>query len=75
MLIVFYITTTPYLPTYRVIKRKELYDFYYTIVTLTTGYKMKMRGYSTKIPTTSLEDKGGKGKHFKVVVTSDLGRL
>ncbi len=39
---VFYITTTPYL-TYLVIKiiqyRKELYDFYYMLVTLTTGYK------------------------------------
>ncbi len=34
---VFYITTL----TYRVIKlnRKELYDFYYTAITLTTGYK------------------------------------
>ncbi len=30
------ITTTPYLPCN--ITRKELYDFYYTLVTLTTGY-------------------------------------
>ncbi len=34
---VFYITTTPYLPCN--INRKELYDFYYTAITLTTGYK------------------------------------
>ncbi len=34
MLYVFYIMMTPYLPKIRV----ELYDFYYTIVTLTTGY-------------------------------------
>ncbi len=33
---VFYITTTPYLPCNK--NRKELYDFYYTLVTLTTGY-------------------------------------
>ncbi len=32
---VFYITTTPYLPCN--ITRKGLYDFYYTLVTLTTG--------------------------------------
>ncbi len=32
-----YITTTPYLPCN--INRKELYDFYYTAITLTTGYK------------------------------------
>ncbi len=38
MLYVFYITTTPYLPCN--INRKELYDFYYTAITLTTGYKI-----------------------------------
>ncbi len=32
---VFYITTTPYLPCNN-INRKELYDFYYTAITLTT---------------------------------------
>ncbi len=32
---VFYITTTPYLPCNN---RKGLYDFYYTAITLTTGY-------------------------------------
>ncbi len=41
MMYVFYITTTP---NHRRIKnnitRKELYDFYYTLVTLTTGYKI-----------------------------------
>ncbi len=37
MLYVFYITTTPYLPCNK--NRKELYDFYYTAITLTTGYK------------------------------------
>ncbi len=37
---VFYITTTPYLPcNNKNINRKELYDFYYTAITLTTGYK------------------------------------
>ncbi len=38
---VFYITTTPYLPCNNnyYINRKELYDFYYTAITLTTGYK------------------------------------
>ncbi len=37
---VFYITTTPYLPcNNNNINRKELYDFYYTAITLTTGYK------------------------------------
>ncbi len=36
---VFYITTTPYLPcNNNNINRKELYDFYYTAITLTTGY-------------------------------------
>ncbi len=35
MLYVFYITTTPY----NNINQKELYDFYYTAITLTTGYK------------------------------------
>ncbi len=40
MLYVFYITTTPYLPcNNNNINRKELYDFYYTAITLTTGYK------------------------------------
>ncbi len=40
MLYVFYITTTPYLPcNNKNINRKELYDFYYTAITLTTGYK------------------------------------
>ncbi len=39
MLYVFYITTTPYLPcNNKNINRKELYDFYYTAITLTTGY-------------------------------------
>ncbi len=34
------VTTTPYLPCNKNnITRKELYDFYYTLVTLTTGYK------------------------------------
>ncbi len=34
-----YITTTPYLPcNNKNINRKELYDFYYTAITLTTGY-------------------------------------
>ncbi len=37
---VFYITTTPYLPcNNKYINRKELYDFYYTAITLTTRYK------------------------------------
>ncbi len=35
---VFYITTTPYLSCNN-INWKELYDFYYTAITLTTGYK------------------------------------
>ncbi len=40
MLYVFYITTTPYLQcNNNNINRKELYDFYYTAITLTTGYK------------------------------------
>ncbi len=40
MLYVFYITTTPYLPcNNNNINRKELYDFYCTAITLTTGYK------------------------------------
>ncbi len=38
---VFYITTTPYLPcNNKNINRKELYDFYYTAITLTTGYNI-----------------------------------
>ncbi len=41
MLYVLYITTTPYLPcNNKNINRKELYDFYYTAITLTTGYKL-----------------------------------
>ncbi len=41
MLYVFYITMTPYLPcNNKNINRKELYDFYYTAITLTTGYKI-----------------------------------
>ena len=41
MLYVFYITTTPYLPcNNKNINRKELYDFYYTAITLTTGYNI-----------------------------------
>ncbi len=37
---VIYITTTPYLPcNNNNINRKELYDFYYMAITLTTGYK------------------------------------
>ncbi len=39
MLYVFYITTTPYLLCNN-INRKELYDLYYTAITLTTGYKI-----------------------------------
>ncbi len=43
MLYVFYITTTPYLPrNNKNINRKELYDFYYTAITLTTGYTMRL---------------------------------
>ncbi len=38
MLYVFYIMTTPYLLCNN-INRKELYDFYYTAITLTTEYK------------------------------------
>ncbi len=39
MLYMFYITTTPYLLCNKShTTRKELYDFYYTLVTLTTGY-------------------------------------
>ncbi len=39
MLYVFYIATTPYLPcNNKNINQKELYDFYYTAITLTTGY-------------------------------------
>ncbi len=39
MLYVFYITMTPYLPcNNNNINRKELYDFYYTAITLTTEY-------------------------------------
>ncbi len=42
MLYVFYITTTPYLPcNNKIINRKELYDFYYTAITLTTGYNVQ----------------------------------
>ncbi len=43
---VFYITTTPYLPcnNNNNINRKELYDFYYTAITLTTGYKYREWG-------------------------------
>ncbi len=38
ILYVFYITTTPYLPyNNKNINRKELYDFYYTAISLTTG--------------------------------------
>ncbi len=45
MLYVFYITTTPYLPcNNNNINRKELYDFYYTTITLTTGYKTVYSG-------------------------------
>ncbi len=41
MLYVFYITTTPYLLcNNNNINRKEMYDFYYTAITLTTGYNM-----------------------------------
>ncbi len=41
MLYVFYITTTPYLPcNNNNINQKELYDFYYTAITLTTGYNL-----------------------------------
>ncbi len=41
MLYVFYITTTPYVPcNNKNINRKELYDFYYTAITLTTGYNV-----------------------------------
>ncbi len=41
---VFYITTTPYLPcNNNNINRKELYDFYYTAITLTTGYNINMK--------------------------------
>ncbi len=44
MLYVFYITTTPYLPcNNNNINRKELYDFYYTAITMTTGYKVYIR--------------------------------
>ncbi len=40
MLYVFYITTTPYLLcNNKNINRKELYEFYYTAITLTTRYK------------------------------------
>ncbi len=40
---VFYITTTPYLPcNNNNINRKELYDFYYTAITMTTGYKKNL---------------------------------
>ncbi len=40
MLYVFYIMTTPYLLcNNKNINQKELYDFYYTAITLTTGYK------------------------------------
>ncbi len=42
MLYVFYRTATPYLPcNNNNINRKELYDFYYTAITLTTGYKCR----------------------------------
>ncbi len=44
MLYVFYITTTPYLPcNNNNINRKELYDFYYTAITLTTRYNYLCR--------------------------------
>ncbi len=43
---VFYITTTHYLPcNNNNINRKELYDFYYTAITLTMGYKHNYRHY------------------------------
>ncbi len=46
MLYVFYITTTPYLPcNNNNINRKELYDFYYTAITLTTGYNIIIRKF------------------------------
>ncbi len=47
MLYVFYITMTPYLPcNNKNINRKELYDFYYTAITLTTGYKVLYISYN-----------------------------
>ncbi len=50
MLYVFYITTTPYLPcNNKNINRKELYDFYYTAITLTTGYKYMYTMYVENI--------------------------
>ncbi len=50
MLYVFYITTTPYLPcNNKNINRKELYDFYYTAITLTTGYNLEYMQRDIKI--------------------------
>ncbi len=57
MLYVFYTTTTPYLPCNNNY-RTELYDFYYTAITLTTGYKLGYTPHkyiSTKIYTISQE--------------------
>ncbi len=44
----FYIMTTPYLPcnNNNNINRKKLYDFYYTAITLTTGYKQSYKSLS-----------------------------
>ncbi len=61
MLYVFYITTTPYLPCNNNtgnINRKELYDFYYTAITLTTGYKysIEVSGESESTYTVSAVD-------------------
>ncbi len=55
MLYVFYITTTPYLPcNNNNINRKELYDFYYTAITLTTGYRIHLVVVHTKICTNEI---------------------
>ncbi len=51
MLYVFYITTTPYLPCNN-INQKELYDFYYTAITLTMGYKLFQEYMKILLPKT-----------------------
>ncbi len=40
--------------TYRVINRKELYDFYYTAITLTTGYKAIYAMWHSCMPVSQL---------------------
>ncbi len=57
---VFYIATTPYLPcNNKNINRKELYDFYYTAITLTTGYKKAYSNHNIHVIIMQVHDAGG----------------